>query len=381
MADRVQSKDDRFMPNTLDPRFRPFTVRRKVRESTTITSLYLEPIDPAGWRPFEAGQFLTIQIPHPKGGEPVVRNYTVSSSPGDEGVYRITVKRETGLTPDIANGIVSCWLHDTVEEGTVVHIDGPRGAFKLNKASRQPVILLSGGVGLTPTISMLKVLVRESDRPVWFVHACDEGSTHALREEVHTLAQERGGVHVHYCYRFPTTDDKKAGLFHSTGFITRETLQSLLPLDDYETYMCGPPPFMQAMYDLLLSLGVDKSKIAYEFFGPASLLAPSKPKAETSLSAGVAPPSTEARSGSIEITLGRSNVKLEWDPTSESILSFLESSGIEPAFSCRAGVCGSCAQGLVSGDVEYVEEPLDDVPAGRVLLCCSKPVNSVVLDI
>ncbi|CAN7668207.1 2Fe-2S iron-sulfur cluster-binding protein [Pararhizobium sp. LjRoot238] len=369
------------MPNTLDPRFRPFTVLRKVRESTTITSFYLEPIDPAAWRPFEAGQFLTIQMPHPKGGEPMIRNYTVSSAPSDEGVYRITVKRETGLTPDMPNGIASCWLHDSVEEGTIVHIDGPRGAFKLNKVSHKPVILLSGGVGLTPTVSMLKVLVRESDRPVWFIHACDQGSTHALHEEVQALAQERSGVYVHYCYRFPTADDKKAGLHHSTGFVTRETLQSLLPLDDYETYMCGPPPFMQAMYDLLLSLGVEKSKIAYEFFGPASLLTPSKPKVDTTPGASIAPPSAETRSGGIEITLGKSNAKFAWDPTSESILSFLESNGIEPEFSCRAGVCGSCVQALVSGNVEYVEEPLDDVPAGRVLLCCSKPVNSVVLDL
>jgi ferredoxin-NADP reductase len=154
------------MSNTLDPRFRPFTVLRKVRESSTITSFYLEPIDPTAWRPFEAGQFLTVQISDPKSGEPVIRNYTVSSAPSDEGVYRITVKRETSLKPGVPNGIVSCWLHDTVKEGAIVHIDGPRGAFKLNKVCHKPVIPLSGGVGLTPTVSMLKVLVREGDAAV-----------------------------------------------------------------------------------------------------------------------------------------------------------------------------------------------------------------------
>ncbi|MFF0952883.1 2Fe-2S iron-sulfur cluster-binding protein [Rhizobium leguminosarum] len=368
------------MANTLDPRFRPFEVKRKVRESATITSFYLTPVNPADWRSFEAGQFLTIRIPDPKGRKSIIRNYTVSSAPDQLGVYRITVKREAALTPDVANGIASCWLHDTVEEGTVVHIDRPRGAFKLDKASRRPVILLSGGVGLTPTVSMLKVLVRESGRPVWFVHACDGGSTHALREEVRSLVEERSNVHVHYCYRFPTDEDAKAGQFHSTGFITRETLQSLLPLDDYEVYMCGPPPFMQAMYDLLLSLGLEKSRIAYEFFGPASLLSPSQPKTEPNVSLNIAQPQQVGNAG-IEIVLGKSNARFEWDPTSESILSFLENRGIEPAFSCRAGVCGSCVQGLVSGDVEYAEEPLDDVPAGQVLLCCTRPVTSVVLDL
>lgn len=368
------------MANNLDPRFRPFKVSRKICESTTITSFYLVPIDPADWRPFEAGQFLTIQIPDPHGGEALIRNYTVSSGPSDMGIYRITVKREAALTPDMANGIASCWLHDTVEEGAVLQIDRPRGAFKLDKASQRPVILLSGGVGLTPTIAMLKVLVRDSGRPVWFVHACDGASTHALREEVRALAEERSNVHVHYCYRFPTDEDAKAGLFHSTGFITRQTLQSFLPLDDYEVYMCGPPLFMQAMYDLLLSLGLEKSKIAYEFFGPASLLSASQPKREqnTPNTAAVSP---KAESTGIEIVLGKSNARFVWDSASESILSFLENQGIEPPFSCRAGVCGSCVQGLVSGDVEYVEEPLDDVPPGQVLLCCSKPVNSVVLDL
>jgi len=368
------------MANTLDPRFRPFEVKRKVRESATITSFYLTPVNPADWWPFEAGQFLTIQIPHPHGGAPIVRNYTVSSGPSEVGVYRITVKREAALIPDVADGLVSCWLHDMVEEGSIVHIERPRGAFKLDKSSQRPVILLSGGVGLTPTVSMLKVLARESDRPVWFVHACDGGSIHALREEVRDLVAVRGNIHVHYCYRFPTEEDAKAALFHSTGFITRETLQSLLPLDDYEVYMCGPPPFMQAMFDLLLSLGLEKSRIAYEFFGPASLLSPSQPKTKPDVSLNIAQP-PEVESAGIEIVLGKSNARFEWDPTSESILSFLENRGIEPAFSCRSGVCGSCVQGLVSGDVEYVEEPLDDVPAGRVLLCCSRPVNSVMLDL
>jgi ferredoxin-NADP reductase/ferredoxin len=370
-----------IMANTPEQRFRPFEVKRKVRESATITSFYLTPVNPADWHPFEAGQFLTIQVPQAENGEPLVRNYTVSSGPNEMGVYRITVKREAALTPNMADGLVSSWLHDTIEEGMVVRIDRPRGAFKLDKASRRPVILLSGGVGLTPTMAMLKVLVEESDRPVWFIHACDGGSTHALRGEVQALAQERNNIHVHYCYRFPTADDKKAGLFQSAGFITRETLQSLLPLDDYEVYMCGPPPFMQAMYDLLLSLGLEKSRIAYEFFGPASLLSPSKPKAEAGSGESITPSSAMTKSGGIEIILGRSNTAFKWDPASESILSFLENNGIEAAFSCRAGVCGSCVQGLISGNVEYVDEPLDDVPPGHALLCCSKPVSSVVLDL
>lgn len=369
------------MSTELDSRFRPFRVVAKVRESSTITSFHFAPLNSKHWQPFEAGQFLTIQVPDQSTHGYVVRNYTVSSSPSDEGLYRITVKKEVASTPGVTDGVASCWLHDVIEEGAVVNIDGPRGAFKLDQTSNRPVVLLSGGVGLTPTVSMLKVLAEKSDRAVWFIHACDGGATHALSREVEDLAARRSNIHVHYCYRFPSDDDMRLARFQSTGFISRETLQTLLPLDDYEVYMCGPPPFMQAMYDLLTGLGVDKRRIAYEFFGPASLLSQSEQRDSSAPRAPAVKPIDDAADGGLKIILQKTNANFTWDSASESILGFLEKQGIEPPFSCRAGVCGSCLQDLVSGDVEYVEEPLEDVPPGRVLLCCAKPKSSVVLDL
>lgn len=105
-------------------RFRPFEVISKVRESTTITSFRLAPLDRQHWRPFEAGQFLTIRAPDRKGGH-VLRNYTVSSSPREEGTYRITVKREAAPSQDVSAGVISCWLHDEIEPGAVVEICRP----------------------------------------------------------------------------------------------------------------------------------------------------------------------------------------------------------------------------------------------------------------
>jgi ferredoxin-NADP reductase len=369
------------MSNVVTSPFRPFAVVGKIRESSTITSFHLKPLDRKDWRPFEAGQFLTIQVPDPSSTGFVLRNYTISSSPSNEGVYRITVKREASPSPGIDDGLGSCWLHDRVDKGSIVNIDGPRGSFKLDKASKRPVILLSGGVGLTPTVSMLKVLAEQHDRPVWFIHACDNGDVHALHREIDALSAGRPSIQVHYCYRFPSADDTQHARFHSAGFISRETIQRLLPLDNYEVYMCGPPPFMQAMYVLLTSLGINKESIAYEFFGPASLLSEEeKRRAADDFGAIGKPVSVQSEDG-IHITLNKSDHDFVWDGSSESILSFLEARGIEPAFSCRAGVCGSCIQDLVSGDVEYLEEPLEDVPVGKVLLCCSRPTRSVVLDL
>lgn len=366
------------MLNAAASRFRPFEVVSKVRESTTITSFRLVPVEPQHWRPFEAGQFLTMRVPDRKGGH-VLRNYTVSSSPREEGTYRITVKREAATTQDVPEGLSSCWLHDEIEPGAVIEIGPPRGAFKLDNASSRPVVLLSGGVGMTPTVSMLDVLARESDRPVWFIHACDSAAVHALREEVEYLAALRPGIAVHFCYRFAGSGDLDAARCHSKGFLTRATLQNLLPLDDYDIYMCGPPPFMQALYSILADLGVRKDRIAYEFFGPASLLSEAGQMAKSPSMPSPAEPAIE-RNGP-HVVLQKSGRKLVWDGTSESILAFLEAQGIEPEFSCRAGVCGTCAQGLVSGEVDYFEEPLDAIPDDRVLLCCTRPKSSIVLDL
>ncbi len=362
------------MPDAAVSRFRPFEVVSKTRESATITSFRLAPLDRGHWRPFEAGQFLTLRIPDGKGGH-VLRNYTVSSSPREEGVYRITVKREAAPSNDVPQGLSSCWLHDAIEPGAVIDIDLPRGGFRLDTASTRPVVLLSGGVGLTPMVSMLDMLARDSERPVWFIHACDSAEVHALRDEVEALAASRPGISVHVCYRFAGEGDP----CHSTGFLSRATLQSLLPLDDYDIYMCGPPPFMQALYGILTGLGVRKERIAYEFFGPASLLT-----AEGGTVVEKTPPTAApvaADKTGLQIVLEKSGRSFAWDGASDSILAFLEAQGMEPAFSCRAGVCGTCEQRLVSGEVDYFEEPLDEMPDDRVLLCCTRPTSTIVLDL
>ena len=105
------------MQDAAASRFRPFEVVSKVRESATITSFRLAPLDGSHWQPFAAGQFLTLRVPDGQGGH-VLRNYTVSSSPREEGTYRITVKREAAASGEVPQGLSSCWLHDTVEPGT-----------------------------------------------------------------------------------------------------------------------------------------------------------------------------------------------------------------------------------------------------------------------
>jgi uncharacterized protein len=358
--------------------FRDLKVVAKTRESNTITSFHLEPAEPDGWRAFQPGQFLVFRIPVAGDTDFVLRNYSVSCSPAREGSYRITVKREASPQRGLPDGVSSCYLHDTIEVGDVLAVEGPRGEFVLDRASTRPVVLLSGGVGLTPMVSMLHALVTDSDRRTFFIHACDNGDVHALRDEVQALAASRPGVSTHFCYRFPTEEDKAHKRHHSEGVVTRELLQSLLPLDDYEVYLCGPPPFMQAVYKTLRGLGIEKNRIAYEFFGPATVLEQAPVPIPVA-----APPSTDKKitGDAITVEFRKSGLTAVWDEKAGSLLDFAEAQGLSPDFSCRAGICSTCKSRLVEGAVAYFEDPLDDLAADEVLLCCSKPQGPVVIDI
>ena len=365
--------------------FRPLKVIDKVRESSTITSFHLAPAEPGGWRGFEPGQFLVFKFPADNERGHVLRTYSVSCAPGHPGRYRISVKREAAPQPGLPDGLGSCHLHDQVAVGDVLMADGPRGDFYLDRMSARPVVLLSGGVGLTPMVSMLHALVEQSDRRAVFIHACDNGEVHALGDEVRALAASRSGIAAHVVYRFPTDADRAAKRHQAEGVITRELLQQLLPLDDYEFYLCGPPPFMQAVFRLVRSLGVAKERIAYEFFGPATVLEPDAALAKPA-PLPVAPPApqaagTPAANGAITVTFRKSGRSAPWVDGAESLLSFAESHGLAPEFSCRAGVCGTCKTGLVEGEVSYFEDPLDDPGAGQVLICCARPKGNLVLDL
>lgn len=356
--------------------FRELKLIAKIRESSVVTSFHLEPVDPHGWRAFQPGQFLVLRIPSADGGGFVLRNYSVSCPPSNTGSYRITVKRESAPQPGLPDGLGSCHLHDRVEVGDVLVAEGPRGDFVLDRESTRPVVLLSGGVGLTPLVSMLHALAA-TDRRVHFIHACDNGNVHALRDEVEALAASRPGIAPHFCYRFPTDEDKASRRHHSEGLVTRELLQSLLPLDDYEVYLCGPPPFMQALYPILRGLGIEKHRIFYEFFGPATVLE----QVSAAPAPVAAPVSAAVASGAATVEFRKSGLTVAWDDAAGSLLDLAEAQGLSPDFSCRAGICSTCKSRLVEGEVAYFEDPLDEPGSGEVLLCCARPLGPVILDI
>jgi nitric oxide dioxygenase len=250
--------------------FRSFRVVRKVPESDVITSFYLQPEDGGAISSYVPGQYITVRV-KPEGSENThLRHYSLSQAPGED-TYRISVKRESGDDHSPA-GIVSCYLHDVVQEGDRLELTAPAGDFTLRTGSSSPVVLLSGGVGVTPMMSMLQALAKqEPERDVYFVHSARNRQVHAFRDEVRALVEANEHIRSFVCYERP-----EAGAdCDRQGFIDEAWLASALPADVWQradTYFCGPVPFMKAIYRALPGLGVAPERIHYEFFGPAGVL-------------------------------------------------------------------------------------------------------------
>lgn len=251
--------------------FRAFRVERKVQESDVITSFYLVPEDGKAIAAFEPGQYISIKLNIPGEDYTHIRQYSLSEAPGKP-YYRISVKREDEMDGRPA-GKVSYYLHEQVKEGTTLLLSAPAGEFVLNRKDKRPVVLISGGVGLTPMVSMLNTLVEtEPERQVTFIHAARNGLSHALRNEVEQLASKNPQISVYWCYEAPTAEDQESEAYHKAGFIDLPWLQGKIPSKDASFYFCGPLPFMKAVNSALSEWGVPGSDIHFEFFGPAAAL-------------------------------------------------------------------------------------------------------------
>lgn len=251
--------------------FRPFKVSKKVQESKVITSFYLEPVNGQAISSFQPGQYVSVKVNIPGEEHTHIRQYSLSVAPGNS-YYRISVKREDAVE-DRPKGKVSNYLHRHIQEGDTLLLSAPAGDFVLNQQSELPVVLLSGGVGVTPLMSMLQTLaVTQPKREVYFIHAAINSDYHALGEEVAALAQSHPHIHSYVCYQSPTEKDLAAQNFDKQGYIDLPWLQSILPSNEAEFYFCGPIPFMKVMNTALKNWNVPTERIHFEFFGPAAEL-------------------------------------------------------------------------------------------------------------
>lgn len=237
---------------------RPFIIRQKRVESDLITSFVLEPKDGGQVVDFIPGQYLSLQLSHPALAHTEIRQYSLSDAPNGRH-YRISVKREAG-------GQVSNLLHDHFEEGDELAVVPPAGDFVLQAEPDTPVVLLSGGVGLTPMLSMLGHLLTSGHQAeIRWLHACEHGGLHAFADEIATKAASHPNLEARTWYRQPRDEDK--GRFDFSGQMDLEQIYELLPAGAHY-YFCGPEGFMREVKRQLSERGVEEGRLHYEFFGP-----------------------------------------------------------------------------------------------------------------
>nr|WP_315234912.1 NO-inducible flavohemoprotein [uncultured Albidiferax sp.] len=237
---------------------RAFRVARKEVESDEITSFYLQPQDGGTVIGFQPGQYIGLRLV--VNGKEIRRNYSLSAAPN--GVdYRISVKREAG-------GVASNYLHDQVQVGTVLDLFPPAGDFVL-AAGDKPLVLISGGVGITPTLAMLDAAL-QGTRPVHFIHCARNRHVHAFRHAIEARLAKHPQLQRFYAY------DEHSGpedVPHAVGHLSPLQLAQWLPASrDVDAYFLGPKPFMRQVKKQLRELGVPETQTRYEFFGPASAL-------------------------------------------------------------------------------------------------------------
>jgi nitric oxide dioxygenase len=204
------------------------------------------------------GQYLTFRLSLP-GHTLLKRNYSISSAPEDAG-YRISVKRE-------GQGAVSNWLHDGAGPGTVLEAAAPAGEFVLPERPERPVVLLSGGVGLTPLLSMLETIGRlHPGLETHWAHGALNGATQAFGLRVRELAERLPSLTATTFHEAPRPEDHGRA---EQGRITPDWLRANTPLDSADYFLCGPKPFLRSLVGGLAAAGVPAQRIHYEFFGPA----------------------------------------------------------------------------------------------------------------
>lgn len=251
--------------------FRPFRIARKQQESEVIASFYLEPEDGGAIAAYEPGQYVSVKLSIPGEAYTHIRQYSLSDAPG-RGYYRISVKREEG-DDSRAAGVVSGYLHGNAKEGDVLLLSAPAGDFVLDRTDTRPVVLIAGGVGLTPLVSMLHTLAEtQPARAVTFIHSVQNGAVHAMRESVRELAARHPQLTVRFLYDRPSDSDREQQLYDYEGRIGLEWLQTVVQDREASFYFCGPIPFMKTVYQALREWGVPAADVHYEFFGPAGSL-------------------------------------------------------------------------------------------------------------
>jgi nitric oxide dioxygenase len=272
LADILMGRESELREHTMSESggwtgWRAFTVVDKQPESDVITSFVLAPVDGGPLPNFEPGQYISVAVQVPRLGLQQIRQYSLSDAPNGK-TFRISVKREAGPEPGQL-GYVSTLLHDEVNAGDTLRLAAPYGNFFIDVNATTPVVLISGGVGLTPMISMLnRVLQSPGQREIVFVHGARNSAVHAMRDHLREAAAAHSNFTTFIFYSEPLPGDVEGRDYDFSGFVDLDRIGNAIMLPQADYYICGPIPFMRMQHDALIAKGIKETNVHYEVFGP-----------------------------------------------------------------------------------------------------------------
>ena len=361
------------------------TVAKRVIENSKgdICSFYLAPADQQPLPYFEPGQFLQFSFDVLDKKTPVTRCYSLSMHPTNpQDFYRISVKRllanSSGAT-SLPPGLISNSLHDQLREGMIVEALPPAGSFCLDQRSQRPIVLIAGGIGITPLISMLDWLAgTQSSREIWIFYGVRNSQEHAFRNHLDLIGQSLPNLHRVVFYSQPTAACQRGVDYDEPGHVHVDYMKRLLKARNYEFYVCGPSSMMRSITQDLLGWGVPQDAIMSESFGTAEPASPTAPVASDNNATSLP---SNAAAQRIYVEFARTKKKVAWTGRQNSLLELAEACGARPKHSCRAGQCGTCKIALHSGQVEYISQPASRPEEGTCLPCIARPTTDLVLDL
>lgn len=357
------------------PSYRKFAVESVIEESESAKSFILIPMDGGPLAPFLPGQHLPLRLHIAGQPRPVIRCYTLSDC-FHKRHYRLTIKKELPPTTNanVPSGLSSTYFHEGLLVGDTIEAKAPSGKFHLDPNQTHPVVMLAGGIGVTPMMSMINGLCQVgSRRDVYFVFALRHGGDHVFKEHLRSLMARWPNIRMHVLYETPRPQDVAGADYDRVGRINGALLREILPSLDMEYYVCGPSGMMNAISETLMNEGVLRERIRTESFGPSSLSFRSAVAAEEAEPNAEAPPE-------LTVTFAKSGKAVRWTKDAATVLELAEMNGVDITFGCRYGDCGTCMTRVVRGRVKYLH-PTDAQPdPGTCLPCSCKPETSIELD-
>jgi ferredoxin-NADP reductase/DMSO/TMAO reductase YedYZ heme-binding membrane subunit len=334
-----------------------------IDETPDVRTFRFAPADGSPSLPFDyrPGQYLNLSLLID--GQRVNRSYTIASTPSRTGCVEITVKREP-------MGVASQHLHGKLKVGDVIDVSAPAGKFIFDGSQAKSVVLLAGGVGITPLMSKLRYLVDTAwPGEVFFVYCARSEQDIIFRDELAAIAKRHPNVHV--TITLTRAADAWTG---ERGRISVEMLRRVISeLPSRRVHMCGPQSMADDMRSLLISAGVPAEQIEFEAF--------TSPKA----TGGAAATSSDAMldaSATHELTFASSGKTISTN-AGQTILEAAEANGVEILFDCRSGICGQCKVRKRSGEVAMdAADALTpaDVAGGLILACQARCASDVTVD-